>query len=114
MYWGENIKARRYNLLENNGDYFGLSPAMQEFQIKMDATLVPYGLHLRSSKFDFTEEWDEDVRYLELSIAQVTKEPTKSNLIRWLNMKKEDTNQEVEKTIQDLMRRVARKKGRVE
>ena len=114
VYWGENIKARRYNLLENNGDYFGLSPAMQEFRIKMDATLVQYGLHLRSSQFDFTEEWDDEVRYLVLSIAQVNKEPTKSNIKRWLGMNKEDTDREVEKTIKDLKMRAQNKKRQLE
>ena len=86
----------------------------KSFALKMDATLVQYGLHLRSSQFDFTEEWDDEVRYLVLSIAQVNKEPTKSNIKRWLGMNKEDTDREVEKTIKDLKMRAQNKKRQLE
>ena len=49
-----------------------------------------------------------------LSIAQVNKEPTKSNIKRWLGMNKEDTDREVEKTIKDLKMRAQNKKRQLE
>ena len=103
------MKLRPFFMLESCGDHLGLSPAMQEMKIKSDDTLKQYGLLLKKDRFDFTEEWDQDLRYLELDITEVVKEPVKKRLMDWLNMHKESEREEVERTIEELKRRVEKK-----
>ena len=67
----------------------GLSPAVQELKFNSDETLKKYVLYLKKDRFDFTEEWDQDLRYLELDITEVVKEPTKTRLMKWLNVNQE-------------------------
>ena len=48
-------------------------------------------------------DWDEPIRYLELDVKAVNKEPTKSKLMKYLGMGEEDVK--TEKIIQDLRKR---------
>ena len=109
IYWGEPMKLRPFFMLESCGDHLGLSPAMQEMKIKSDDTLKQYGLLLKKDRFDFTEEWDQDIRYLELDICEVVKEPIKKRLMDWLNMHKESEREEMDRVIEELKRRVEKK-----
>ena len=103
------MKLRPFFMLESCGDHLGLSPAMQEMKIKSDDTLKQYGLLLKKDRFDFTEEWDQDIRYLELDICEVVKEPIKKRLMDWLNMHKESEREEMDRVIEELKRRVEKK-----
>ena len=96
-------------MLESCSNHLGLSPAMQEFKIKSDDTLKQYRLFLKEESFDFTEEWNQNLRYLELDICEVVMEPTKTGLMGWLNMNKESEREEVNRVIEELKRRVERK-----
>ena len=68
-----------------------------------------YGLLLKKDRFDLTEEWDQDVRYLELDICEVVKEPIKKRLMDWLNMHKESEREEMDRVKEELKRRVEKK-----
>ena len=42
-------------------------------------------MELKTSKFDFMKnDWDEPIRYLELDVTEINKEPTKSKLMKYL------------------------------
>ena len=90
VYWGEQIKQRSYTCLEEDGDLFGLAPSTQRLKIKDDTYLRQYGLKLKTSKFCFTTDfWDHKVRYLELEIGEIIKEPTKTKIKKWLKMQED-------------------------
>jgi len=90
VYWGEQIKQRSYTCLEEDGDLFGLSPSTQRLKIKDDTYLRQYGLKLKTSKFCFiTDFWNHEVRYLEMEIGEIIKEPTKTKIKKWLKMQED-------------------------
>ena len=94
---------------ESQGDYLGLSPAVQELKFNSDETLKKYGLFLKEDRFDFTEEWDQDLRYLELDITEVVKEPTKTRMMKWLNVSQESDEDTKHRISEELKRRVEKK-----
>ena len=109
VYFGTKIKSKPYYMWESCGDYLGLSPAVQELKFNSDETLKKYGLYLKKDRFDFTEEWDQDLRYLELDITEVVKEPTKTRLMKWLNVSQEMDEDTKHRLSEELKRRVERK-----
>lgn len=91
IYWDSGLKARSYGCLQWDGEYFGLSPAVQELKFLKEDCLKEYGLRLKTSRFGFQcQDWDKDIRYIELNIKEVNKEPTKSKLMKYLEMEEED------------------------
>ena len=109
VYFGTKIKSRPYYMWESCGDYLGLSPAVQELKFNSDETLKKYGLYLKKDRFDFTEEWDQDLKYLELDITEVVKEPTKTRLMKWLNVSQETDEDTKHRLSEELKRRVEKK-----
>ena len=63
-----------------------------------------YGLRLKEGYFGFMEnDWDAPIRYVELDIEEVNKEPTKTKLVKYLEMEEEEMK--AEKSIQNLRKK---------
>lgn len=91
IYWDEGTKDRSYSYLKYEGHHFGLSPSVQELKFLKDDFLGEIGLNLKTRRFGFQcQDWDKDVKYLEMDIKEVNKEPTKSKLMKYLEMEEED------------------------
>ena len=109
IYWNEGMKARSYSCLTYDGDLFGLSPAVQNLKFLKEDCMQEYGLHLKTAKFGFQNgDWDWEIRYVELDVEEINKEPTKTKLMKYLEMEGEDMK--TEKIIQDLRKRKEEKK----
>ena len=104
IYWNDGMKGRTYSCLTFDGHHFGLSPAVQELKFLKEDCMRDYGLRLKEGYFGFMEnDWDAPIRYVELDIEEVNKEPTKTKLVKYLEMEEEEMK--AEKSIQNLRKK---------
>jgi hypothetical protein len=91
IYWDGGLKNRSYSCLEWDGELFGLSPAVQELKFLREDCLKEYGMSLKTTRFGFMcQDWDTDIRYVELNIKEINKQPTKAKLMKYLEMEEEE------------------------
>ena len=102
IYWNSSFKTRGYSCLKFGEQLFGLSEACQEFRIKDDLILKKFGLELKEGYFPFQmQDWKRKIRYLEINIDEVTKEPTTTNIKKWLKIdeKKEEKGRKAQEDL---------------
>ena len=64
---------------------------MQELKFLREDCLKEYGMSLKTTRFGFMcQDWDTDIRYVELNIKEINKQPTKAKLMKYLEMEEEE------------------------
>ena len=85
-YWNKHAERPYSYLQDEDGNYFGLSPGIQELTITNSESLEQYGLILKEDSFSFTGY--RKVKYLEVNIERVNEE--KETIIEWLEIREEE------------------------
>ena len=98
-YWNKHAERPFSYLQDEDGNYFGLSPGIQELTITNSESLEQYGLILKEDSFSFTGY--RKVKYLEVNIERVNEE--KETIIEWLEIREEEDEKRQTKKLENAL-----------
>ena len=98
-YWNKHAERPYSYLQDEDGNYFGLSPGIQELTITNSESLEQYGLILKEDSFSFTGY--RKVKYLEVNIERVNEE--KETIIEWLEIREEEDEKRQTKKLENAL-----------
>ena len=72
---GKGVKTRQYHYLQNGGVNLALSPSIQCLKFEQDEFIRRHGLALKTGRFSFAKEVDQEIRYIEMKAELCMEEP---------------------------------------